>query len=52
MRELVLMSNGRVYVADNKFEQVKDDLEQMDIREVRRRERKIFNVYHNYKFNS
>ena len=45
MRELVLMSNGRVYVADNKFEQVKDDLEQMDIREVRRRERKIFNVY-------
>lgn len=44
-RELVLMSNGKVYVADDKFEQVKDDLEQVDIREVRRRERKLFKIF-------
>ena len=38
-RELVLMSNNAVYVDDEKFQQVKDDLAAKDITEVKRRKR-------------
>lgn len=44
-RELVLMSNGKVYEVDEDFKSVMDELKQQDITEVRRRKRKIPIVY-------
>ena len=38
-RELVLMNNGDIYEADEKYEQVKDDLLRQNVFEVRRRKR-------------
>jgi len=40
-RELVEMSNGAVYIVDDKFEQVVDDLAAQGVTEVRRRTRDI-----------
>lgn len=43
--ELVKMSNGAVYKADEDFDKVKDELEQAGITEVDRRTRKGWRVY-------
>jgi len=43
-RTLVQMSNGATYVADDKFEMIKDELEALGITEIRRRDRKISKV--------
>jgi len=40
-RDIVEMGNGAVYIVDDKFQQVKDDLEKQGIVEVRRRTREV-----------
>ena len=44
MRELVLMSNGQVHEVNEDFESIKDELLQIGVTEVRRRERKYKKV--------
>lgn len=44
-RELVKMSNEQVYVVDEDFERVKDELEEAGITEVARRTRKVKRLY-------
>jgi len=44
-QELVLMSNGEVYVDDEEFEKVVDELAIQGITELRRRSRKTFKVF-------
>ncbi len=39
-RELVLMSNNKVYEADDDFEKIKDELAEVGVEEVRRRSRR------------
>ena len=43
-KELVLMSNNAVYEADDKFNQIVDELAQQGINEIRRRKRKSHKV--------
>jgi hypothetical protein len=44
MRELVLMSNGQVHEVNDDFEAIKDELLEMGVEEVRRRDRKYKKV--------
>ncbi len=44
-RKLVLMSNGAVYVVDDKFEQIREELYESGIQVVRERERDLATVY-------
>ena len=43
-RELVLMSNGQTYEADDDFEKVADDMALMGVTEIKRRKRKVSKV--------
>jgi hypothetical protein len=44
-RELVMMSDGRVYVDDKKYQAIKDELADVGIVESRRRKRKVGRFY-------